>query len=581
MRLSFFTGLATLLLFAGSTYLLLIFGFTPFAAIRALGSIRYHDAHFAYFPIRLAAAHYQLARVALWGLFLGSGGALVYSRRQPAVRAELALTKRELTRLVSALLTTYGRLAGQEKVIAVTLFGLVATLRLFYVFFYPLTGDESYSYSFFVRQGLVAVTSFYPLPNNHILYNILSWCAFQVSSNYYWATRLAGLVSGLLGTGLLYLLWLRFSNFTVATLAVFAFCLSPYGFAYSVLGRGYFLASWLAGTGFCAVLGLLRAPHPRYERVGWVALVLSSILGCYTIPTYLYALLSFFGIMLAYFCWPGQRRRLPDLGLAAALVAAGTLLLYAPVVLVSGLASLVSNVYVQGVSFPVFWADLSRTINATEYLLLGQERLATPLLVLGSLALGIGVTRAPNDSLLRRLGPPALAATWLPYLFIAVQSVRPPVRVFLYKMLFLFTAEAALYDYVGQQLAFGRKIRLPLLVTLLLAYGAYQLYYLERSLRAPRHLQAQVIQTYQWLAPHRPRRLLVSNGHYQMFFYLYAARDARPLLIDSEPDPAATYDYLVLDRQATLPGPALRGGPFQEVWHDDFVRVVAPAAGLR
>ena len=69
--------------------------------------------------------------------------------------------------------------------------------------------DDGASYSLFVSKGLLAVAAYYPLPNNHVLENLLAWLFFQVSPGFWWTIRLPVLLVATGATALWYLGWLR------------------------------------------------------------------------------------------------------------------------------------------------------------------------------------------------------------------------------------------------------------------------------------------------------------------------------------------------------------------------------------
>ena len=69
----------------------------------------------------------------------------------------------------------WGRLPVSARLLAAVLVAVLVAVRGWYLLYYPLRTDEVASSDYFVREGSVAITSYYPIPNNHIFNNLLAW----------------------------------------------------------------------------------------------------------------------------------------------------------------------------------------------------------------------------------------------------------------------------------------------------------------------------------------------------------------------------------------------------------------------
>ena len=113
---------------------------------------------------------------------------------------------------------TRGHLPVSAKIISTGLVTVLLAVRGWYLLNYPLGTDEVASYNYFVREGLVAITSYYPIPNNHIFYNLLAWPLAQAGLSPRLVMRLPTLLLGTFGTIAGYVLLARLTGLRLATL---------------------------------------------------------------------------------------------------------------------------------------------------------------------------------------------------------------------------------------------------------------------------------------------------------------------------------------------------------------------------
>jgi hypothetical protein len=549
----FFLALGLVLVFAAALWLGLIYGPSRYAAIEHLRQVRYHDGTFYYLPIKLTAAGYLQAKLALLGLLGLSGGVLLGQwRGRGRWWQELRRLGQEW-RTAPPLLQPWRRLRPAERATALGLFGLLLLVRGYYVLHYPLYGDEVVSYYCFVRQGAVAVTSFYPIPNNHIGYSALCWLLSQLSDHFYWTMRAPTFLLSGLGTALVGLLLLRHVSFRVAALTVLLFGFFPYSLLQSVIGRGYFLLAVSGQLSFVAALALLRGTPRR--RLAWALLLASSVLGLYAMPTYLLLFASLCGALGLMYVAQRQPAALGRLVLAGLLTALPTVLLYAPVLLVSGPGALFSNDYVAPRA-SLTLLDSLQFARRIEGQLLGYEPLGLwPTLALSLLWLGLlGGWRAARR--LYFLVLPALVALWLPYLLLAARHMFPPPRVLSYRLFFLLLLGALLLELL---LRWRPLRRLPLLLTVVLPvllWAGAGLVPFQRRAAFEAQRNARVAETYRWLRGQGAHHVLSNHGHYQVYLPYYAELGHWPLRLDAAPAPGVRYEFELLDKSGKTPPPA-------------------------
>ena len=579
-----FVGAVTLLL--ASIGLSIVFYTTSYQRVLALGRFVYHDEGFSRLGLPLTPTRYGWLR----GILAGGTGIglllLVGLRRagQSATRlwtdlwAELRLGSVHLVRW-------WSRLPVSARLLAAGLVAVLVAVRGWYMLYYPLGTDEVASYDYFVREGPVAITSYYPIPNNHIFYNLLAWPLAEAGLSPRLVMRLPTLLLGTMGTVAGYTLLARRTGLRLATLVVGLVGLAPLWVYYAAVGRGYFGQFCLLQVGFFTVTELLR-PVTTYWRLSWLAFIGSSILGLYTIPTYAYPLASLAaGLgtgLLAQRRWPAVRALL----VAGAVIVVITLLLYAPVVTVSGWAQLTANRYVAAKTAVQFWPAYRAVLYETAAELFGPSlRLSGPAW-LGTALLGaLAVRRWLPAGSTRCMGLLAWVLLALPLLLMAAQRVYAPVRVLLYLTFFGYLLGALLLVRLPFRRWLAARWRWPLVMTLVMGVAAPRLYYHQAQVRASRAETQQLQQAYYWLRA-RPRpptsapaQVWLCAPLHELFFAHYARQDAGA---DTSPDlmlhsggragPRRPYDFVVLDNYFTATARLVQAH-YHAVYHDRLVTI--------
>jgi len=224
----------------------------------------------------------------------------------------------------------------------------VLAYRLYFYFSYPLHPDELCSYLYFVRPGpFISITS-YPLPNNHVLFNL--FCSLinllpgLVPRAVMRLPSLAGDIFLLYSVFCLVRRWDGYERAMVSVAGIAFVRLISY---YAVQGRGY---QWLE---VCAVISALACwecfREAVQDRRGYALFVVSSAAGFYINPAFLYHFMAL-GLWCCYVLI--RRRAYGDLvffGRCVGMVVGLAALLYLPLILSSSWRALVSNGYVTGV----------------------------------------------------------------------------------------------------------------------------------------------------------------------------------------------------------------------------------------
>ena len=541
--------IACTILMACTGYAALVLGTTTWAEARQL------DIIFPFYSWRIqpfTAAAYESTRAGL-GLTAGLLAALAATLLADARnRRETASLRHELRQSWHSLSASLRDLTTTQKRQTLLAFAGLTALRLYFSLYNP-EYDDAVSYEVFVSKGLLASSAYYPIPNNHVFSNTISLLFYQVNHSFWWSMRLPVLLVSTGATIFLFAALRRWVGFRVAAVAVGLFSTLQLSLYHAGVGRGYWLMILLAGVVFFCTLELTR-PAGR-ARAAWTGLLVAGVLGCYTVPPFVYVLASAFS-------WLGlglvrRRKWLAVRKLAAGglliIVAAGVL--YTPLMLISGVGTLFGNGYVAPLALGIFLHGLPAYLWHNEGFLAGQRTLGglitVPVLALtGWLLYQAQAGRLPitQAQYLRRVGWPALWFLGLPYAVVLVQRVFPPERVMLYKAFFFFILVGLVVDWLLEQ--WPAPAHRWLQRALVIASGlfiTYQAYSVVRVNPAARGTNAAYHAGLRWLVTQPPGPVLIPEPTHNLFFRFYAHSQERqrPWQIDNEQQARTRYTYVV------------------------------------
>ncbi|MBF9238927.1 hypothetical protein I2I05_16100 [Hymenobacter sp. BT683] len=501
-------------------------------------------------PIRLfSPSEYATFRDAMTLAALGMGGLLGGLCFFQVFRAEVRALCVEIASGIRALLSSFSILTKPQKRLIWGAFALLTVLRLYFSLYNP-EYDDAVSYEVFVSKGFLATNAYYPIPNNHIFSNSISLLFYQLSPGFWWTMRLPVLLISTGTTIFLFLGVLRLTSFRVAGIATGLFSCLQLSLYHAGVGRGYWLMILLAGVVFFSTLILVEGQGR--QRAAVTVLVLAGVVGCYTVPPFVYVLASAFS-------WLGVtalRRRdwspLVPIAAAGILILAGVAVLYSPLIFVSGLNKLVGNGYVASLPPAKFWAGLPAYVWFNEGFMAGQRTLGAFITVptLGAVAWLFFAARHGQLPLvltqrLWRVGVPALWFAGLPYAVILVQRVFPPERVLLYKAFFSLILLALVVDWIcwrwpSRRLQWSISVCAGLFIT-------YQTYSVIRVNPAARGSNAAYHDGLHWLATQAPGPVLIPEPTHNLFFRFYAHSEMRQRTwhIDNDQKDTTRYAYVV------------------------------------
>lgn len=315
---------------------------------------------------------------------------------------------------------TTTRVSKSHYLVLFSIIVLGAALRLHYIE-QPMRYDEALTYLRYASQPLPAVVSSYNEPNNHVFHSVLVHAAYTVFGNDPAALRLPALIAGVLLIPAAYWTSRRFFQPRAGLLAAGLCAVSLPLVEFSVNARGYTLLALFS----ILLLGVVKLLKDRATARRWLAFIVLSALGFYTIPVMLYP----FGIAAAWLVLSYRRdqkgwqflKRLIVLGAASAAAAGLTLLLYSPIIAVAGIGALTQNQFVARPEAYEFYQRLTEVLGT----LFGFPLLGFPPLIAAVLLAGVALAMALH----RRISGVGISPGWaalawlLPVLFI--QRVIP------------------------------------------------------------------------------------------------------------------------------------------------------------
>ena len=362
------------------------------------------------------------------GLGLAALLAILCRNRIQTWIAEALLPMPQFLRGVAG--SVLGGLKADGKLNAGVLLGLFLLGVAFRVrfLFRPIRFDEADSFITFASRPLYIGLSWYPEPNNHLLQTLLMHFAWRFFGDHEWALRLPALFAGSLLIPMTYWAARQLYDKNSALIAAGMIAAASPLVGYSVEGRGY--------TILC-VLFLLLVITTQYliehdSPPAWLLWVLIAALGFYTIPIMLYAVgTAALWLALSTTGMEPKRSRGQCLArLASALFFTGalTVLLYTPVLIVSGWRSLLSNPHVQSRTVAYLLANFG--LNVSQTWRFWTTDVPLPLAFVftaGFLIALLNHTRPAGH----RVPVPLAAALCIPLLLLA-QRVVPYARIWIF-----------------------------------------------------------------------------------------------------------------------------------------------------
>ena len=566
-RLAVGRTVATLLLLMGAGYFL-VFGTASWEALTAPARQVFHEDGYKGLALALTPERSWLLRILTVAMVMSGAGGLGLLRRQApsGIRPQLGLAAGYLRRW-------WWQLPVGVQMAVGGLGLAIAAARVYYALALPLSTDEVASYDYFVNAGPRSILSYYPIPNNHLLYNLLAWPLRLAGAAPAVVMRLPGLGLALAGTLLTVPLLARLLGLSRALAVTGLVALAPLSVYYGAVGRGYGIQLVAVQLCFFATLEILR-PRSPFRQLSWAVFIMGSVAGLFLVPSFALPLAAM-GLLLLVQQRAGLRTvLLAGLGITVVCVAR-----YAPVGLVSGWGRLLANRYVAARAGGAVLAGFRGQLYEV-----AAELLELPLRLSGPLLLGLAALGSWSGQLLpkgRQRTAAQLAGLLLavPLAMLLLQRVFPLARVLLF-MPWAVAVLLALGLSRWPARAWPVSATAPLVVAGVVLLGLARLMSNEGRVAAIRNESRLLHQAYTWLHQHPvqssgPAQIGLQAPMHELFFAHYRLAEPLPAAqLESyrTTRPVKKYDVIILSHAAERAG-ALAPAPLLPRYRDALVTI--------
>jgi hypothetical protein len=221
-------------------------------------------------------------------------------------------------------------------------------IKFYYSYTFPIEGDEAATFFGFTKIGLLSSISFYPAPNNHVLNSILTNLTYFLPFNSTINLRIPNVLISTISTFFFYYTISNFFNRNITILLTILFTFSYPVLFYGFSARGYSLIILSYIIIFYCTIQIIINPslYKKYFRIFFIF----SIIGFYSIPVFLYPFLICIFFLFLYFYRFKLNEQLFFLIKLFILNISAVIILYSPIIIVSGLNSIIKNDFVKPIN---------------------------------------------------------------------------------------------------------------------------------------------------------------------------------------------------------------------------------------
>lgn len=480
-----------------------------------------------------------------------------------------------LKRCFGQFVISWRKFSGTEKkLILFTWSGLIG-LRLYLLNFCTVGFDEAFTFVLFLKKEIYGVWAYYPVPNNHVFYSALCLPGATFFSDPFWVLKLPTLLISIFTTVSLYFLLRSVLKFGIAFPVLVGLSLTNGALYYSLHGRGYYLLLLCTA---CAAVTLYKALE-KSSNFYWVIFILSSLIGFLTIPVFLYpfAAIILFGVISLF----RNRNRviLAQFIIAVGFVGLITILLYGPVLTISGFERLFKNVFAEQMDKEQPVEQLVFYLRYMQGAILGQPSYGFyPWLIGVVFLICLLVFRSWGTRLLFGSGVSPRMLVWVlcgsivPWVVMFIQGVLPPERIWLFKSFFDFTvlAIAGYFVWCNWNIT-GQKFLSVFFISGAILFAGYQVKILKQHQLSQNSPDNQFTPTIEAIFNHNVKTIFSTAAFYSEYLqYYYRWRGVDKLAINSKSE--GLYDCVILTEPAIFPE-QLNADHYVLFKQDKFVKI--------
>ena len=167
---------------------------------------------------------------------------------------------------------------------------IAALVSVHYALTLPVSFDEACTYLLFTHEGLMETITNYPAPNNHVFYSVLTGISTTLPfGSILFKIRMTSIIINILTLLALYKFAVTFFNRNFGILLVGLYSGLFLTIYYSYMTRGYGLVNLLF---IICLYYTFKITNGDERTKNFLLFGLFSVLGLYTIPTFIYPIVS-------------------------------------------------------------------------------------------------------------------------------------------------------------------------------------------------------------------------------------------------------------------------------------------------
>lgn len=423
----------------------------------------------------------------------------------------------------------------------------------------PVTMDEALTYVGYANKPFYYCITHYPEPNNHILHTIILHFTKHIPiGNLLFKIRIPVIIISYISWIITYSFIKKYYEKKTALFIAGLFPVFLIPFMYSFLSRGYYLIFFFFIISFYASYNIIKKGSNNND---WTIFSLSSILGFYSMPSYLYPFVVI-NLMILIFNYKNIKQQF----FYNSFIFISVILLYYPIILLDGLNALVNNPFVSPKdrleviqNLPVFFTDILATLTGISWhIVLSFIFIAFVLLYRNKEKLNLSIS---------------ILWIFLPFLILIIHSVIPFHRTFsYYGFIIIFIIGISFRRYID-------KTQSTKLIILIIFLQSGLLLNLHNKITEYLTYNIDVGKTHDNFL--QKNKTYYISSRYSMYQFLFEI-DKREYNIEksfaewphtnhTNADTINTYDYIIIDkdRDATILKKPIYENPYQNVYMKD------------
>jgi hypothetical protein len=472
-----------------------------------------------------------------------------------------------LSRVSQSLKERYQLFTVTQQWIGLIVISIFFVIKAYHISKVPISYDEAWTYLNFSSKSPLVTLSYYPAPNNHILFTLATNFSSLLPLPHAIALRLPNLL----------LLPIAFMAFTFILKEWFSGTIALIGASlliasypvqlYSLQARGYLLYIVLGAAAFYNIYKLVHLPVDKIRYYQYL-FILICISGFYVMPSFLYVLFSCGVYSLLSIIIAKEWARLKVVVRSGLWIVVGTLIVYTPVLLASGWQAVFNNPYVQRYSYSVIVTSLLPHFRDTGNWLVGfllPYSGIIILLIIVSLMIDSFVAKRDQSLLL-------LSLTFMlcPFAIILIHKAIPFERTWSYTIFPIVTGIC----YLLSRILLSRPIRSVIVLGICVSIVMSGTFLFIRTYRESYSRDYDAEDIAQTALKHGAHSFYIEQDYYEVLLYYYYTIAQQPYHVDNKQtgqvfDNQKNYDCLLVEQST-----AAYGNKYQSTDYGRLIKVL-------